>query len=100
MLNPNGLNLSDFWDDTSPNRHVKYKVRPGVNELKITIPQRAVLLSTNPGDTVLDPFGGGGSTYQVCEDNKRRWVGIEKFDCEVIRARIEHRAGTGGVMAS
>ncbi|MDE0267269.1 MAG: site-specific DNA-methyltransferase [Thaumarchaeota archaeon] len=59
MLNPAGLNLTDFWDDTSPNRHRKYKVRPGVNELKITIPERAVLMSTNPNDVVLDPFGGG-----------------------------------------
>lgn len=59
MLNPRGLNLTDFWDDTSPNRHAKYKVRPGVNELKITIPERAVLMSTEPGDVVLDPFGGG-----------------------------------------
>ena len=88
-LNPLGLNLTDFWDDTSPNRHTKYKVRPGVNELKITIPERAVLLSTNPGDTVLDPFGGGGSTYQVCEQYDRKWIGIEKYDCAVIRTRLQ-----------
>ena len=36
-LNPEGLNLTDFWEDTSPNRHKKFKVRPGVNELKLTI---------------------------------------------------------------
>ncbi|MCE2499137.1 MAG: site-specific DNA-methyltransferase [Nitrosopumilaceae archaeon] len=88
-LNPLGLNLTDFWDDTSPNRHAKYKVRPGVNELKITIPKRAVLLSTNPGDTVLDPFGGGGSTYEVCEQHSRKWIGIEKYDCSVIRTRLQ-----------
>ena len=89
-LNPEGLNLSDFWEDTSPNRHKKYKVRPGVNELKITIPERAILISTNKGDLVLDPFGGGGSTYEVCENYNRRWVGIEKFDCEVIKKRLEN----------
>lgn len=89
MLNPLGLNLTDFWEDTSPNRHAKYKVRPGVNELKITIPERAVLMSTNPGDVVLDPFGGGGSTYQVCEQHKRKWIGIEKYDCAIIRKRLQ-----------
>ena len=88
-LNPLGLNLTDFWNDTSPNRHAKHKVRPGVNELKITIPERAVLLSTNPGDMVLDPFGGGGSTYQVCEQHGRKWIGIEKYDCTVIRTRLQ-----------
>ena len=89
MLNPLGLNLTDFWEDTSPNRHAKYKVRKGVNELKIIIPERAILMSTNPNDVVLDPFGGGGSTYQACEINKRKWIGIEKFDCMVIQTRLQ-----------
>ena len=88
-LNPRGLNLTDFWDDTSPNRHAKYKVRAGVNELKIMIPQRAILISTKRNDVVLDPFGGGGSTYQICEENNRRWIGMEKFDCSIIRKRLK-----------
>lgn len=87
-LNPQGLNLTDFWEDTSPNRHRKYKVRPGVNELKLIIPERAILISTDPGDMVLDPFGGGGSTYQAAEANERNWVGIELYDCEHIKNRL------------
>lgn len=90
MLNPEGLNLSDFWEDTSPNRHNKYKTRVGINELKITIPERAILMSTNEGDLVLDPFGGGGSTYEVCQRYSRRWIGIEKYDCEPIERRLEN----------
>lgn len=88
-LNPEGLNLSDFWDDTSPNRHKKFKVRLGVNELKLVIPERAVLISTNPGDLVYDPFGGGGSTYQAAEINGRRWLGTELYDCHHIQKRME-----------
>ena len=87
-LNPEGLNLTDFWEDTSPNRHRKFKVRPGVNELKLMIPERAILISTNEGDVVLDPFGGGGSTYQAAELNKRNWIGIELYDCEHIKRRM------------
>ena len=87
-LNPKGLNLTDFWEDTSPNRHRKFKVRPGVNELKLMIPERAILLSTNPGDTVLDLFGGGGSTYQAAQGNERYWIGIELYDCQHIRNRL------------
>jgi site-specific DNA-methyltransferase (adenine-specific) len=87
-LNPDGLNLTDFWEDTSPNRHHKFKVRPGVNELKITIPERAILISTNEGDIVLDPFGGGGSTFQAAEKNKRNWIGIELYDCQHIKKRL------------
>ena len=87
-MNPDGVNLSDFWTDTSPNRHKKFKVRPGVNELKLTIPERAVLISTNPGDMVFDPFGGGGSTYQAAERNERNWIGVERYDAAHIKKRL------------
>jgi len=87
-LNPAGLNLTDFWDDTSPNRHRKFKVRPGVNELKVMIPERAILISTNENDIVFDPFGGGGSTYQAAEKNNRYWIGSELFDCNHIKNRL------------
>lgn len=87
-LHEDGINLSDFWDDTSPNRHAKFKVRPGVNELKLVIPERAILISTDPGDIVFDPFGGGGSTYQAAEKNERRWIGTELYDYEHIKTRM------------
>jgi site-specific DNA-methyltransferase (adenine-specific) len=88
-LNPAGLNLTDFWEDTSPNRHKKFKVRPGVNELKLMIPERAILISTNPGDLVLDPFGGGGSTFQAAEKHHRNWIGVELYGCEHIKERLK-----------
>jgi len=87
-MNPEGVNLSDFWTDTSPNRHKKFKVRLGVNELKLIIPERAILISTDPGDLVLDPFGGGGSTYQAAEKHFRNWIGTELYDAPYIRNRI------------
>ncbi len=87
-LNPDGLNLTDFWEDTSPNRHEKFKVRPGVNELKLMIPERAVLISTEKGEVVLDPFGGGGSTFQAAEMHNRFWIGIELYDCKHVETRM------------
>jgi len=90
-LNPEGLNLTDFWEDTSPNRHRKFKVRPGVNELKLTIPERAILIATNENDIVFDPFGGGGSTYQAAELHNRFWLGTEMYDSGHIRRRLLER---------
>ncbi len=87
-LNPLGLNLTDFWDDTSPNRHRRTKARPGVNELKLMIPGRAIEISSLPGDIVLDPFGGGGTTYQEAERLGRYWLGCEIGDCDVIERRM------------
>jgi site-specific DNA-methyltransferase (adenine-specific) len=87
-LNPAGLNLTDFWEDTSPARHRKNKSRWHINELKPIIPERCIQISTNPGDIVLDPFGGGGSTYVTAEHLHRRWLGTEIGPCEPILERF------------
>lgn len=88
FLNPAGLNLTDFWEDTAPARHQKFKSRRHVNELKPMIPGRCIQLSTNPGDIVLDPFGGGGSTYEAAEHLERCWIGSEIATAGAIRQRF------------
>lgn len=88
FLNPLGLNLTDFWEDTAPARHGKFKARWHVNELKPMIPGRCIELSTNEGEIVLDPFGGGGSTFEAAQTRGRYWIGSEIVDCELIRERF------------
>src|SRR5437762_7067452 len=39
---------------------------------------RLLLASTNPGDLVLDPFFGTGTTGAVARRLGRRWLGIER----------------------
>jgi site-specific DNA-methyltransferase (adenine-specific) len=93
-LNPEGLNLTDFWEDTSPNRHRHSKARPGVNELKPMIPARAIEISTQAEDIVLDPFGGGGSTFQEAQRLGRYWIGSEIGHCDAIEQRFRSFAPT------
>jgi len=93
-LDPDGLNLTDFWEDTSPNRHRNSKARPGVNELKPLIPSRAIDISSNPGDIILDPFGGGGSTYQEAQRLGRYWIGSEIGSCSAVEQRFREFAPT------
>ncbi|NPV69872.1 MAG: site-specific DNA-methyltransferase [Firmicutes bacterium] len=84
-VHPLGINLSDVWVDVTPVRHRSTKIREfGINELDPKIPERAILLTTNRGDIVLDPFGGGGSTYRMAEKYDRLWVGSEIGDCTAI----------------
>lgn len=39
---------------------------------------RVILASSNPGDVVLDPFFGSGTTGAVAKRLHRNWIGIEK----------------------
>lgn len=39
--------------------------------------RRLILAVTQPGQLVIDPFGGSGSTFVVCEQLKRSWLGCE-----------------------
>lgn len=90
-LNPKGLNLSDVWDDIPPVRHRRYKTR-GANELAPVILERVVLLTTNAGDLVCDPFAGAGTTAYVAEKLGRRWITGELNDCTPAKQRLEDLA--------
>jgi site-specific DNA-methyltransferase (adenine-specific) len=87
-LNPLGLNLTDFWDDTAPARHHRFKARWHINELKPMIPSRCIEIATNPGDVILDPFGGGGSSYEAAQRLGRYWLGTEIVSAAPIRERF------------
>ena len=52
---------------------------------------RVMLASTKPGDVVLDPFFGTGTTGAVAKRLGRHWIGIEREGdyCAAAAARIE-----------
>ena len=50
---------------------------------------RVVLSSTNPGDLVLDPFFGTGTTGVVCKKLGRKFIGIEKNATYIKEAKKE-----------
>jgi modification methylase len=52
---------------------------------------RVILSSTQPGDLVLDPFFGVGTTGAVAKKLHRRWIGIEQQEeyVKVAQARID-----------
>lgn len=92
-MNPKGVNLTDVWDDIPPVRHWKFKSKTRTaNQLSTKLLNRVVQLSTNENDVVLDPFGGSGTTYSVCESSNRYWIGMEKQSCEAIIERFSSPA--------
>jgi site-specific DNA-methyltransferase (adenine-specific) len=88
-MNPNGVNLKDVWTDIPPVRHRKFKSsKRQANALSTKLVERVIELSTLPGDLVLDPFGGSGTTYAVCEQRHRHWIGAEIESCAPIIERL------------
>jgi site-specific DNA-methyltransferase (adenine-specific) len=81
------IQISDFWEDTRPARQDKTR-RNQVNELPFHIPERIILMGSNPGDIVLDIFGGGGSTYHASQLHKRYWIGSEIASLEPALSRF------------
>ncbi|MFP4352593.1 MAG: DNA-methyltransferase [Puniceicoccaceae bacterium] len=58
---------------------------------------KLVRSSSRPGDLVLDPFLGSGTTAVACERTGRRWVGIEKDPAYLAMARERILAGRARV---
>jgi len=89
-MNPKGVTLKDIWSDVSPVRHRKFKSQERrANALSTKILDRVIETSTVPGDLVVDPFGGSGTTYAVCEYKERRWIGTELDFAPQIIERLE-----------
>ncbi|MBU1665654.1 MAG: site-specific DNA-methyltransferase [Gammaproteobacteria bacterium] len=57
------------WTDTIGARDKAYVVQTS-NE----VVQRCILMATNPGDLILDPTCGSGTTAYVAEQLGRRWI--------------------------
>ena len=77
--------LNNLWDDTGPEIKKIYVVQ--THPLPI---QRCILMTTDPGDLVLDPTCGSGTTAYVSEQWGRRWITIDtsRVSLALARARI------------
>lgn len=43
----------------------------------VSLMERLVRIYSNPGDLILDPFCGGGSTIEACLNQRRKPVGVD-----------------------
>lgn len=77
--------LNNFWDDTAPAQNKQYVVQTNQDVI-----QRCILMTTDPGDLVLDPTCGSGTTAYVAEQWGRRWIAIDtsRVALALARARI------------
>ena len=75
---PNGRRLRTMWDiNTEP----RPRDAGGVDEhpavMPTTLARRCIRITSRPGDVVLDPYAGSGTTLLAAQELGRNWVGIE-----------------------
>ena len=78
--------FGDVWSDTSGFMTGKMYVV----ETRPKVVQRCILMASDPGDLVLDPTCGSGTTAYVAEQWGRRWIAIDtsRVALALARARI------------
>lgn len=76
--------ISNFWHDTASGSGMDkiYVVQTNVEVIK-----RCLLLTTDPGDLVLDPTCGSGTTAYVAEQWGRRWITVDTSRVALALAR-------------
>ena len=77
--------MTTDWMDTYAAINRSYVVQTSITPI-----QRCILMTTDPGDLVLDPTCGSGTTAYVAEQWGRRWVTIDtsRVALALARARI------------
>jgi adenine-specific DNA-methyltransferase len=79
-----GQVVTDFWDDliAGAGRDKTYVVQTGTSVI-----ERCILMATDPGDLVLDPTCGSGTTAYAAEQWGRRWITMDTSRVALALAR-------------
>ena len=75
FVNPSGRNKRSVWTVcTKPYKGAHFAVYP------TELIRPCILAGSRPGDTVLDPFNGSGTTGFVSMEERRKYIGIDIND--------------------
>ena len=75
---PNGRRLRTAWDiPTEPRKRLNGSLDDHPAIMPLSLARRCVELTSRPGDVVLDPYAGSGTTLIAARDAGRKWIGVE-----------------------
>jgi adenine-specific DNA-methyltransferase len=78
--------LANIWNDVSSGFNV-HQPKIYVVQTNERIVERCILMTTDPGDLVLDPTCGSGTTADMAEHWGRRWITIDTSRVAIALAR-------------
>jgi len=84
------LPVTDVWADIGGSVQSRNDPKVYVVQTGTSVVQRCILMASDPGDLVLDPTCGSGTTATVAEQWGRRWITIDtsRVALALARARI------------
>jgi adenine-specific DNA-methyltransferase len=115
LKDQSGLSPSSLWselEETGHNRQAKYELKKLFPEVQTAdlfktpkpekLLHKIIHISSDPGDIVLDSFGGSGTTAAVAHKMNRKWITIELGDhakSQIVPRlnKVIHGADAGGV---
>jgi site-specific DNA-methyltransferase (adenine-specific) len=86
-----GIPLDDVWTDIPPLNSQAQERLGYPTQKPVSLLTRIINASSNPGDIVLDPFAGCGTTVAAAQKLGRRWLGIDitHLGIALIKYRLE-----------
>ncbi|WP_410743229.1 site-specific DNA-methyltransferase, partial [Citrobacter portucalensis] len=70
--------LTDYWQNYRDAHHQSVMITGYPTEKNLDMLKMIVSASSEPGDLVLDPFCGSGTTLHAARDLGRRWIGMDQ----------------------
>ena len=91
-----GIPLQDIWTDIKPVMGKRVERTGYPTQKPEELLTRIIRASSNPGELILDPFAGSGTTLVAAELLGRNWVGIDLGEAAI--RTIKQRFGTLGMV--
>jgi DNA modification methylase len=87
-----GVPLQDVWTDIAPVQGASREKLGYPTQKPVVLLERIISASSNPGDVVLDPFCGCGTTIDAAQRLGRKWIGIDVtyIAIDLIMKRLSH----------
>jgi DNA modification methylase len=90
-----GIPAQDVIIDISPLNNVSAERLGYPTQKPVALLERLIESSSNPGDVVLDPFAGCGTSIDAAQKLDRNWIGIDVtyIAVDLIEKRLSHTYG-------
>jgi len=93
-----GVPLQDLFLDIKPLHNLAAERLGYPTQKPVALLERIIKSSSNPGDLVLDPFCGCGTTIDAAEKLGRQWIGIDitQLAMTLIKKRLHDTYSSAG----